>query len=335
MHSKSIRQGVLLFALAGACVFMGNTSKAAEAQNQIPDVTEVKMESILDKSSLMNSKIPTDTEEVKKDYSDMGFANVDEGSYLFIRTAASKDSEWAGILYRDAAAEIIGPIGEWTQVRSGKVSGYVKTEYLLTGDAAQEKAEELIEKTKQAAPVKEENKEQVDGKMAFEYAVTRAEEEARLAAEEAERKAEEEAKAKAQAQAKAEAEAKAETETAANAKVSNAGRGQAVVDYATQFVGNPYVWGGTSLTNGADCSGFVQSVYAHFGISMPRTSTSMRSAGVEVSYENAQPGDVICYPGHVGIYIGNGQIVNAIDEAHGIGISSATGQTIITVRRMF
>lgn len=325
MHSKSIRQGVLLLALAGACVFTGNTSKAAEAQNQIPDVTEVKMESILDKSSLMNPKVPSDTEEVKKDYSEMGFANVDEGSYLFIRTAASKDSEWAGILYKDAAAEVIGPVGEWTQIRSGEVSGYVKSEYLLTGDAAQAKAEELIEKTKQAAPVKEENKEQIDEKMAFEYAVTRAEEEARRAAEEAARKAEEEAKAKAEAQAKAEANAKAEV----------SGQGQAVVDYATQFVGNPYVWGGTSLTNGADCSGFVQSVYAHFGISMPRTSTSMRSAGVEVSYENAQPGDVICYPGHVGIYIGNGQIVNAIDEAHGIGISSATGQNIITVRRMF
>lgn len=325
MHSKSIRQGVLLLALAGACVFTGNTSKAAEAQNQIPDVTEVKMESILDKSSLMNPKVPSDTEEVKKDNSEMGFANVDEGSYLFIRTAASKDSEWAGILYKDAAAEVIGPVGEWTQIRSGEVSGYVKSEYLLTGDAAQAKAEELIEKTKQAAPVKEENKEQIDEKMAFEYAVTRAEEEARRAAEEAARKAEEEAKAKAEAQAKAEANAKAEV----------SGQGQAVVDYATQFVGNPYLWGGTSLTNGADCSGFVQSVYAHFGISMPRTSTSMRSAGVEVSYENAQPGDVICYPGHVGIYIGNGQIVNAIDEAHGIGISSATGQNIITVRRMF
>lgn len=101
-----------------------------------------------------------------------------------------------------------------------------------------------------------------------------------------------------------------------------------------QFVGNPYVWGGTSLTNGADCSGFVQSVYANFGVSMPRTSSAMRSAGTEVSYSEAVPGDVICYEGHVGIYIGNGQIVNAIDEAHGIGVSSATYTNIITVRRL-
>ena len=110
--------------------------------------------------------------------------------------------------------------------------------------------------------------------------------------------------------------------------------GQAVIDYACQFIGNPYVWGGTSLTNGADCSGFVQSVYANFGVSMPRTSSAMRSAGTEVSYSEAVPGDVICYEGHVGIYIGNGQIVNAIDEAHGIGASSATYTNIITVRRL-
>lgn len=321
MHSKSIRQGVLLIALAGVCTFTGNTSEAAEVQNQTPDVTEVKMESFLNKSYLMNSEISSDTEEtVKNDYSDMGFANVEEESYLFIRSGASQDSDWVGVLYKDGAADITGPVGEWTQITSGEVKGYVKTEYLLLDDAAQTKAEELIEKTKQAAPVKEENKEQIDGKMAFEYAVTREEEEARRAAEEAARKA-----AEAEARAKAEAEAMATAE----------GRGQSVVDYASQFIGNPYVWGGTSLTNGADCSGFVQSVYAHFGISMPRTSSSMRYAGTEVSYENAQPGDVICYPGHVGIYIGDGKIVNAIDESHGIGISSATGQSIITIRRMF
>ena len=112
-------------------------------------------------------------------------------------------------------------------------------------------------------------------------------------------------------------------------------RRQEVIDYACQFIGNPYVWGGTSLTDGADCSGFVQSVYAHFGISLPRTSYEQRSAGYEVSYEDAQPGDLILYEGHVGLYIGNDQIVNAMNEAQGIGISSATYTNIVAVRRIY
>ena len=110
--------------------------------------------------------------------------------------------------------------------------------------------------------------------------------------------------------------------------------GQQVVDYACQFIGNPYVWGGTSLTNGADCSGFVQSVFANFGIALPRTSYEQRSAGVGVSYAEAMPGDLICYDGHVGIYIGNNQIVNAISPSQGIDISSATYGNILAVRRV-
>ena len=108
-----------------------------------------------------------------------------------------------------------------------------------------------------------------------------------------------------------------------------------VVDYATQFVGNPYVWGGTSLTNGADCSGFVQSVYANFGVSLPRTSYEQQNAGTEVSYADAQPGDLICYGGHVAIYMGNGQIVHASNSQDGIKISNdATYRTIVSVRRL-
>ena len=110
--------------------------------------------------------------------------------------------------------------------------------------------------------------------------------------------------------------------------------GQEVVDYACQFIGNPYVWGGTSLTNGADCSGFVQSVFANFGIALPRTSYEQRSAGVGISYAEALPGDLICYDGHIGIYIGNNQIVNAMSPSQGIGISSATYMNILAVRRV-
>ena len=110
--------------------------------------------------------------------------------------------------------------------------------------------------------------------------------------------------------------------------------GEQVVSYACQFIGNPYVWGGTSLTNGADCSGFVQSVFANFGISLPRTSYEQRSVGTGVSYEEALPGDIICYDGHVGIYVGDGKIINAQSPSQGIVISPATYTNILAVRRV-
>ena len=110
--------------------------------------------------------------------------------------------------------------------------------------------------------------------------------------------------------------------------------GQAVIDFACQFIGNPYVWGGTSLTNGADCSGFVQSVYANFGISLPRTTYDMVNVGYEVSYDQALPGDLVLYDGHVGLYMGDGTIVNAMNEAQGIGICTATYAPIVTIRRV-
>lgn len=113
------------------------------------------------------------------------------------------------------------------------------------------------------------------------------------------------------------------------------GNGQAVVNYAMQFVGNPYVYGGSSLTNGADCSGFVLAVYRHFGITMAHDAGVMRSYGREVSLAEARPGDLICNYGHVGIYIGGGMMVNAVNEGMGIAVTgvSYTGP-VITVRRI-
>ncbi len=111
-------------------------------------------------------------------------------------------------------------------------------------------------------------------------------------------------------------------------------KGKEIASYACNFIGNPYVSGGTSLTNGADCSGFTQSVYKAFGYSLPRNSTSQRSAGKEVSYAEAQPGDIICYPGHVAIYIGNGKIVHASSAKTGIKISNALYRSVLCVRRI-
>ncbi len=123
--------------------------------------------------------------------------------------------------------------------------------------------------------------------------------------------------------------------SSSSAKVSGGGSGASIASYALQFVGNPYVSGGTSLTNGADCSGFTWAVYQKFGISIPRQSDAQGHSGKEVSYSDAQAGDIIYYGGHVGIYIGGGQIVHASTAKTGIKVSSATYRSILSVRRYY
>lgn len=122
------------------------------------------------------------------------------------------------------------------------------------------------------------------------------------------------------------------TDTINDASGSEAGKN--VAKYACQFIGNPYVYGGTSLTNGADCSGFTYRVYKDFGYNLPRTSTEQRSAGTSVNYDEAEPGDLICYSGHIGIYIGGGKIVHASTERTGIKVSNANYRPILSVRRI-
>ncbi len=112
------------------------------------------------------------------------------------------------------------------------------------------------------------------------------------------------------------------------------GKGKQIADFACQYIGYPYVAGGTSLTNGADCSGFTMAVFREFGISLPRSSYAQSGVGRAVSYAEAQPGDIIYYGGHVGIYIGNGQIVHASTERTGIKITAATYRSIVAVRRI-
>ena len=117
---------------------------------------------------------------------------------------------------------------------------------------------------------------------------------------------------------------------------SGSGSGSAVASYGCQFVGNPYVWGGESLTNGADCSGFVKSVYGHFGVSLPHSSGALTGVGRAVSTSDMQPGDIVCYSGHVAIYSGGGQIVHASSPSTGIKIGPVNyGKSIIAVRRIF
>lgn len=110
--------------------------------------------------------------------------------------------------------------------------------------------------------------------------------------------------------------------------------GKQIAKYGLQFIGNPYVWGGTSLTKGADCSGFTYRIYKDFGYNISRTSLQQRSDGTSVKYEDAQPGDLVCYSGHVGLYIGGGYIVHASNERTGIKVSKATYRKILSVRRI-
>jgi len=181
------------------------------------------------------------------------------------------------------------------------------------------------------------SKEYVEIRTEFVEAESKEEEEARLEKEAEERR-------RAQAAALASQQAAQQTTQQNNTSQGNTNYtvgegselGVAVAEYALQFVGNPYKWGGTSLTNGADCSGFVMSVYANFGVSLPHSSKADRTQGYAVDgLENAQPGDLICYSGHVAIYIGNGQIVHEANAKKGIIVSNADYKKILAIRRIF
>lgn len=305
MHSN-LKKGLFLVTFLGMTVSPGISVMAADGDTaEAAKMPGVGIEAVLKDFYSQNREIKAEdylVPENKGEYLDMAFANVT--SFLYVRSEPTKESEYVGKLYPGYAAKITGPVGEWTAVESGDVTGYVKTEYILTGAEAQTYAENLVTEAQQ------EGKEEAE---AFTYAVSRKSEEAQMT-QEVQKNVQ-------------------QTETT-EVSAQPASNGQAIVDYACQFIGNPYVWGGTSLTDGADCSGFVQSVFAHFGISLPRTTYDQINAGVEVSYDQAMPGDLICYDGHIGIYIGNGQIVNAQNPEQGIGISPATYTTILSVRRI-
>ena len=247
---------------------------------------------------------------------------------LKVRTTASTDAEVLGLVSGEDDLTVVDESTDgWVGVSTADGTGYVSTDY-VTLDTE------------------------------FTYAESKEEEAARLAKEEAERKAAEEAARKAEEKARKAEEAKAAKAAAKKSSKSSSksssgssseksysapsgSNGQAVVNYASQFVGNPYVYGGSSLTNGTDCSGFTRGVYKKFGKRLPHSSSAQRRYGKKVKggIKNAQAGDLICYSGHVAIYMGSNKIVHASNSAPyprgGIKISNnARYRRIVTVRRI-
>lgn len=316
----------------------------------------------------------TGLSEEEESFKDLVIAKVND--YVNVRDLPSEDGNIVGKLYDKSVGNFIEEENGWYRISSGSVEGYVKGEYCVTGDAAVDYAKEVgtriatvttttlfvreqpgMEETILGmVPIEDElivteeldgwvkvNIEEGDGYVSTDYVILSTEfvkaesieeERARLAKEEAARQAAKEAATKKAAESSS--SSGSQTSGGKTYESPTGSTGADVARFAVQFVGNPYVYGGTSLTNGADCSGFVMSVYNNFGVSLPHSSAADRNVGATVNgIENAQPGDIICYSGHVGIYVGNGQIVHASTSKTGIIVSNATYRSILSIRRIF
>ncbi len=268
-------------------------------------------------------------------YTHLGICNVQENN-LNIRQEPDESGKLVGKLPKNAACEIISSEDGWAHITSGKVEGYVKEEYLLTGFDAKKKGEELASALAVAT---------ADGLNIREYPSTDAEIVTQVASGEALDIVEiqddgwikvylddEEVYVSADY-----VEVKSDLETAITMTELLYGQGVSdvrvdICQYAKQFLGNPYVWGGTSLTNGADCSGFVLSVFAKYGVSLPHSSRAQANMGTSISASELKPGDLVFYAkggtvNHVALYIGGGQVIHASSPKTGIKISSYNYRT--------
>ena len=345
---------------------LAGTNKLTNSSTQLAKKDTATVAEALTAPAPTAPAAPAQAAPVVSEYANKAVAKVD--NYVNVRTEPSTDSAIAGKLYNNCVGTIVDKSGDWYRMQSGTLDGWISAPYVVVGDEALLKSvgrkvatvvtptlrvrksasvdsniiglvpggEELTVKAEENGWVSvsiEEGDGWVSGefltlKTVYKEAESAAEEAARLQREEAARKAAQKAAQKA-------TQKKVSTSAGKSYSAPSGAGASSVVSYASQFVGNPYVYGGTSLTNGADCSGFVMSVYNAFGVSLPHSSSAMRSVGYGVSYSEAQPGDIICYSGHVGIYAGNGTIVHASTPATGIKYGPAAYKKILAVRRIF
>ena len=268
---------------------------------------------------------------VVEGYTNLGVANVT--NYLNVRETPSTDASLLGKLPMNAGCEILETLDGWYKISSGDVTGYVSAEFLLTGDAANERAKEALATVATVNADKLMVREQPSTESAILNRVAQ----------------NEDLEVAAVLDGWVQVNITGTTgyvsadyvtvhntlpkgvtleDLNAQAEEASESTGISVVEYAKQFLGNPYVWGGTSLTNGCDCSGFTMRIYEHFGYSLSRTSAAQSGNGTRVSLSEIQPGDLLFYSyggsiGHVAMYIGGGQIIHASTERTGICIGIA------------
>ncbi len=324
---------------------------------------EAKIESIIDISEVKISGEEAEQVEIPDEESKNAVvAQVED--YIKVRSNASEKSEVVGKFYNDAVGLILAEENGWYQIQSGNVIGFVKDDYCVTGEEAQNLAAKLgirmAEVTSERLVVRKEANEesQVLGMVAMGDTLIVTKETpdwVKIDIEEgygwvskeyvkvyteyirAESVEEENLRLKKEAEDREKARiAAAELAILTVEETDDNEMGIDVAKYAIQFIGNPYVWGGTSLTEGVDCSGFVMKVYEYFGVELPHSSAADRTQGYAVSdLESALPGDLICYSGHVALYIGDGQIVHASNEKDGVKVSKADYRQILAIRRIF
>ena len=292
-------------------------------------------------SEQANEAAQTPTAAQTCGYTNLGMSVISSGN-LNIRQEASTDSEVVGILTNHNACELLEDAGDWYKVTSGKVTGYVSKQYLVIGDEAEAIAEQEIKtvatvntetlNVRAEKSTEAEVLSQVGNSEAFTVNSV-ADGWVEISVDDSVGYISQDYVTLAQA-----------LPTAKTIEQVKYGDGvsdvrASVVSYALQFVGNRYVWGGTSLTRGADCSGFVMSVFANYGVSLPHSSGSQAGCGTSISASEAQPGDLFFYGNgsrinHVAIYIGNGQVVHASSPRTGIKISGACYRNPVKVVRV-